>query len=50
MPGVRARGKGDFSANGAVVITRKQREHSAKRMADDGDAFGIYVRRSLQKR
>src|SRR5262245_56554701 len=49
-PGVRARGKGYFSANGGVVIARKQREHSPKRMADDGDAFGIYIRRGLQER
>ena len=49
-PGVRARGKGDFSANGAIVIARKQRKHPAERMAHDGDAPGIYIRRSLQER
>jgi hypothetical protein len=43
LPGIRACGKGYFSANGAVVIARKQREHPAKRMAGDGDAFGIYL-------
>src|SRR5438477_12526426 len=49
-PGVGARGKGYLSANVAIVIARKQRQHPAKRMADDGETFGIYIWRALQER
>ena len=31
------------------MIAGKQREHPAKRMADDGDAFGINMRCGLQE-